>query len=479
MTTKKILTDAEMRALEASAAPKKIYTDAEIAAMESGGTKPPKEAPKRQAINLGGLEFSIGNPNTEKQPITGEESVARIAKALWYPAQASLSALGSAGTNAIQYLRGKPTSLVGDLAKIATFRAPGESEYLERLGVPEGPEIARGMNARDAAGFALGILGGKVVGKGVQKVSRPIRQSATEAHLQMTPSAAKELGPEGRAAVVNEAYNSGTVGPWQTVAESAKRAAEELKSSGEFLGDVRGEASRAGVGVRASDLDAAFKRGSQSVNTASGIDVQANPALQQRLAARTTEYVKRNAPGYTGSVRPTTVIPSDRVAAMLTKLQDEAYESGGRGHSQKSQGLKSQIAAGRDADIASYPEAAQPIYKQALERYSNQADLNKILGNTEAKQGGGLMSRLGDLTTAQIIAEQMAEATPKGLILGPTAAAIRALTKGRVASTIGSVANQLGNIDASRFGKVAATASLIDLLEREKKKKALIDLQGQ
>lgn len=184
-----------------------------------------------------------------------------------------------------------------DLGNMAKGKAPMSSEYLKRLGVPEGPSLdfskATGgmlpfgkISARDVGGFAADVATDPLtaITKGV-KVFRPGSTLAEKGGEKLFKSGLKNVDKEivekGKGPVSDILFERGKAGSMKTLKAEAEIAANEFMAQRERLYQA---AADAGAKV---DMSGVVKNAEKEIEK-----LKANPGTRD-MAEKLTEYLNK------------------------------------------------------------------------------------------------------------------------------------------------------------------------------------------
>lgn len=381
-----------------------------------------------------------------------------VAENFAYPSGVTSTAL----IQGFKALTGHPdkAGMAGDMADALSGRAKSAPQQLEELGLHPIASHAVGIPLQGLTDPMAGFTGKPVeaalspVGEFIKNRLKGLSTAAAKVHLRPTPAVKQALGEEGLDAAANEAMEQGAIRPFT----KASTTADNLDAITDKLGFDKGEMLRNSDAV--VDPAAIAERAHNEV-AAPMLANSEKEAAGAAMGRKLNRFVDKYAPEM-----PVSQLDEVKQAAqsgvnyMATSPQAVAGQEAQRGWANV-------LRKGVEEAV---PEVA-PINQELHSLYNAQA----MAGRTGALQnGGGLMGHMTDVAHGVNAARDISD----GKILGPAMAIGRAITKGRVSSTVAAGARAAAGMAPGATNLVAKTiANRMALKSKGELQQDLIDQQ--
>lgn len=350
-----------------------------------------------------------------------------------------------------------PVARIPSLAgRAAAMAGIGGAMGLARSNANSPMEAAKDFGGAAATGAILQPALEKAIPAAAGKASEwldDLSNSATKMHLRPTAQTARAIGPEGLDEIAQAVRQSGAMKFGSKVGDTAENLAGLKSEIGQQLGSQRSQIASSGAGVRPEDVENAISSAGESVNKTG-----ANQGAENRIKGIADDVMNKSAPNYQNMGEQQ--IPFDKLGEIGTELQGNInYQTEGKAFNKGMRGAAANI---RGVEAGAAPTFEGPLFRSQMDRYSNIADASKMANRTAglADGGNGLMGQIADVGAFSTGANAIMHGNPWGAaVIGA-----RALTKGRVASSVAvgadlmskalnpqNIIKQLSNTNASRF----------------------------
>lgn len=334
----------------------------------------------------------------------------------------------------VEKFQGKPTHIVKDYISSLRGNAPTGEQRLSNIGVQPGMGRTLGGAGLDLASGALAaplaISGAQKALSAAPEMFGNLANQATIEHLRPTQARRMALGDEGLDRVAQETLQSGAMKFGSKATDTADALEEQLAKTGEQIGSQRQQIASQGFGAKPEDFQSAINDAAEGVNR-TGV----NQAAENRIKDIGNNVMDKLAPNYQNMGE--TAIPFDELAKTGTELQQNInYNIEGKPFNQ---GMKEAAGNLRDLETQVAPEYESPLYRSQMDRYSNLSNATQMAGRTAglANGGTGLLGQVTDAGVNSVSLNQFMNGNP----LAAIPASVRAVTKGRISSMVGTTAN--------------------------------------
>ncbi len=292
-------------------------------------------------------------------------------------------------------------------------------------------------------GGALGGVGygaGKLAAKAIPSAETALNyaRKKTIDHLRPTPKVARALGPERLSEIADQTLSSGAMKPFSRVGDTAERLAAQRERVGKEIGQYIEEATASGRTMSPTEIAKRFE--------AEVIDPLRSTAENRNLVANLEKQRDTFLEHYTTPEGGATPLSPSQIEAEKRAVQNNInYLTDAKPALEARQGYAGVLKNAGEETVAN------PGFNEAKEEFGKIADAQLMAERTAGlTEGTGLFGRLDDLSAGQMSMQALLHGEPT------TSAAIaggRALTRGRVASTLATGAKSLSeNSDAIKSG---------------------------
>jgi len=315
----------------------------------------------------------------------------------------------------------------------------------------------------DTATGTMADLGGQVTGSALSNMLRKVGIGSAVQHLRPTPQVANALGPEKLDEIATQALENGDIQPFQKVASTAQNLAKTKAQAGQKIGEI---ISKSDAMVNPADI-------AQNIQENIITPLQETNA-GKKIAAPIQEKLDSLMEHLGNEPVPVSQIEAEKTAEQAA-TNYRAPEPAAK------------IKADRAFSGALRQASEDALQNQDAERLQDFLDAKTQFGNAEAARkmanrtasltdhGAGLIGRLGDMTSWAVGMPAAATLAASGHYPAAAAAAstpiLRALTKGRVASTVGTGAYGLANLLEAAPGNAISRAMAAYLASKATSKK--------